>query len=157
MTETGPTPTAALYAERLWPSAGIWFVVAAFGAALGLAPAPVSATAGLVTGVAGLVLFPGLLALSTPRVAVTPGEFTAGRATVPLALVPVVETLNRDQMRKARGVHLDARAYLCLRGWLPAGVRLVLDDPDDPTPYWLVSSRRPDALAAAVASARPPA
>ena len=25
-------------------------------------------------------------------------------------------------------------------------VLLVLDDPDDPTPYWLVSTRHPEAL-----------
>ncbi|PID54264.1 MAG: hypothetical protein CSB46_03540 [Micrococcales bacterium] len=29
-------------------------------------------------------------------------------------------------------------------------VRIGLDDPSDPTPYWLVSSRNPQALAAAV-------
>jgi hypothetical protein len=53
-------------------------------------------------------------------------------------------------MRQARGIRLDARAYLCIRGWLPAGARVILDDPEDPTPYWLVSSRRPEALARAV-------
>jgi hypothetical protein len=30
-------------------------------------------------------------------------------------------------------------------------VRVELTDPEDPTPYWLVSSRRPDALARALA------
>jgi hypothetical protein len=29
-------------------------------------------------------------------------------------------------------------------------VLLVLDDPDDPTPYWLVSTRRPTAVLAAL-------
>jgi hypothetical protein len=29
-------------------------------------------------------------------------------------------------------------------------VLLVLDDPDDPTPYWLVSSRHPDRVLAAL-------
>ncbi|HWB36700.1 MAG TPA: DUF3093 family protein, partial [Rugosimonospora sp.] len=30
---------------------------------------------------------------------------------------------------------------------------VVLDDPDDPTPYWIVSSRRPRRLAAALVAA----
>jgi hypothetical protein len=29
---------------------------------------------------------------------------------------------------------------------------VVLDDPDDPTPYWLVSARHPDRLLAALHS-----
>jgi hypothetical protein len=31
-------------------------------------------------------------------------------------------------------------------------VLLVLDDPDDPTPYWLISARRPDKVLAAIAT-----
>jgi hypothetical protein len=49
---------------------------------------------------------------------------------------------------------LDGRAYLCLRGWISPVVRVELDDPDDPTPYWLVSTRRPAQLVAALAEGR---
>jgi hypothetical protein len=40
-----------------------------------------------------------------------------------------------------------------------SAVEITLDDPADPVPYWLISSRRPDELAAALtrASARPAA
>jgi hypothetical protein len=50
-----------------------------------------------------------------------------------------------------RGTRLDARAYLMLRGWIPGVARITLDDPTDPTPYWLVSTRDPEGLAAALA------
>jgi hypothetical protein len=56
-------------------------------------------------------------------------------------------------MRRARGPRLDARAYLCLRGWVAGGVRVTLNDPADPTPYWLVSSTDPTALARAITTA----
>jgi len=52
------------------------------------------------------------------------------------------------------GPELDARAYLCLRGWIAAGVRVPVLDPRDPAPYWLVSSRRPAELAEALRLAR---
>jgi hypothetical protein len=58
-------------------------------------------------------------------------------------------------MRAARGPELDARAYLCLRGWIAGGVRVPVLDPQDPAPYWLVSSRRPGELAEAVRRGRP--
>nr|WP_284301161.1 DUF3093 family protein [Homoserinibacter gongjuensis] len=52
-----------------------------------------------------------------------------------------------------RGVRLHADAWLLIRGWIPDVVRVELDDPQDPTPYWIISSRRADELAAAIAGA----
>ena len=56
-------------------------------------------------------------------------------------------------MRLQAGRDADARAYLLLRPYLKRGVRIDLTDPSDPAPYWLISSRRPDGLAAALAKA----
>jgi DUF3093 family protein len=143
----------AVYSERLWPSPGIWAATIGFGAALGLIPAPVSAEAAVIVSVLGVVGLVTLLVVTTPTLTVTAESFVAGRARVPLALVAAIEQLDPAQMRQARGVRLDARAYLCIRGWLPAGARVILSDPEDPTPYWIVSSRRPEALATAVRAA----
>jgi len=143
----------AVYSERLWPSPGIWAATMGFGAGLGLIPAPVSAQAALIVAVVGLVGLVTLLLVTTPAVTVTADTFAAGRAKVPLTMVSGIEELDPAQMRQARGVRLDARAYLCIRGWLPAGVKVVLADPEDPTPYWIVSSRRPEALVTAVRAA----
>ena len=48
------------------------------------------------------------------------------------------------------GTDADARAYLVTRPYIDRGVLVPIADDSDPTPYWLVSSRRPDALAAAL-------
>jgi hypothetical protein len=139
-----------VYSERLWPTPGIWAATIGFGAAFGLIPAPVSTQAAVTVAVLGIVVLITLLVITTPTLTVTADTFVAGRAKVPVALVAGVEELDPGQMRQARGVRLDARAYLCIRGWLPAGAKVVLNDPEDPTPYWLVSSRRPEALVRAV-------
>jgi hypothetical protein len=141
-----------VFSERLWPSPGIWTATIAFGAAIGLIPAPVNATVAVIVGALSIVGLVTLLVLTTPSIVLTESHFTAGRARVPIAVVAGVEQLNPEQMRQARGVGLDARAYLCIRGWLPVGARLLLADPRDPTPYWLVSSRRPEALSVAVSA-----
>jgi hypothetical protein len=96
-----------------------------------------------------------MLLATTTTVAVEDGTFTAGRARIPVHLLGDPEVLDPDAMRHARGPGLDARAYLCLRGWIAAGVRVPVLDPRDPAPYWLVSSRRPAELAEAVRRARP--
>lgn len=108
-------------------------------------PLTVALTAGVTTA---LVL--GLLVAWTPRVEVSDGVLRAGRAHMPLRLLDGAEALVGEAARLARGPQLDARAYLCLRGWIPAVVRIHLADPQDPTPYWLVSTRRPEALVAAL-------
>ena len=55
-----------------------------------------------------------------------------------------------------RGTGLDARAYLVIRGWVHSVVRVPITDPADPAPYWLLSTRRPTELAAAINGSRRP-
>ena len=50
---------------------------------------------------------------------------------------------------RERGPSLDARAWLSIRGWVDPVVKVTLADEKDPTPYWLVSTRRPEDLKAA--------
>ncbi len=35
-------------------------------------------------------------------------------------------------------------AFVSIRPWIGPGVQLLLDDADDPTPYWVISSRHPE-------------
>ena len=55
----------------------------------------------------------------------------------------------------ALGRQLDPAAYVVHRAWVGPMVLLVLDDPDDPTPYWLVSCRHPDRVLSALRCADP--
>jgi hypothetical protein len=64
--------------------------------------------------------------------------------------VGAAAALDAEATRRLAGRDADARAYLLLRPYLSRAVRIDIDDPADPTPYWLVSTRRPDRLAAAL-------
>ena len=48
----------------------------------------------------------------------------------------------------------DPLAYTATRPFIGTGVHLEIDDPADDTPYWLVSSRRPQELLASIATVR---
>jgi hypothetical protein len=146
---SGPTVV-----ERLWPGAWVWFLTLIVAASFALVVARFDARAAVATLVVATVVLVCLLVASTPEVGVRGGAFVAGRATVPITLVGSVEVLDAAAMRHAVGPGLDARSYLCLRGWIGQGLRLELRDPADPTPSWVVSSRRPQVLAAAVEAAR---
>lgn len=151
MTSTDPHP--ASYSERLTPAGWIHVSAVLMAAGFGLAFARLNAQAAVVAFivVAALLLF-GLWS-TTPLVAVSSGTLRAGRAQVPAGVLGAVTVLDAAAMRRATGPGLDARAYLCLRGWIPTGVRVDLVDTGDPTPYWLISSRRPQLLADAIRSA----
>ena len=149
----GPSTPGAHYRERLWLGPLGWTLVVLFGAVLGVALLPVDATLALVVGVVGVA--GGLLVavLTTPRVEVSGAVLRAGAAHVPVRLVGPARVLAGEELRLALGPELDARAYLCLRGWVRRAVRLELRDPLDPTPYWVISTRNPDRLLAALAAA----
>jgi len=45
-------------------------------------------------------------------------------------------------------------AFVVQRPWIKGAVQVLLDDPADPTPFWVVSSRHPVDLATALLRAR---
>ncbi|GIG38060.1 DUF3093 domain-containing protein [Cellulomonas pakistanensis] len=144
------TTTAPAFAERLWPSPAGWLAVPALAAMLGIVLVPLSPVAAAVAAAAGLVAAAAAaVRLSTP-VRVEGGELHAGDAHVPVALLRAPRALDAAETRHELGPGLDARAHVCLRGWVRTAVRVELDDPADPTPYWVVSTRRPAELVAAL-------
>jgi hypothetical protein len=96
----------------------------------------------------------GLIAYGRAVVAVEPNGFVAGRARLPLWAVGEIVRLDADRARTARGSEADPRAFLLLRGYIEPMVRVDVEDPADPVPYWLVSTRHPDELTAALCAAR---
>lgn len=144
----------ASHEERLWPGPLGWASVIGFAVVVAVALVPVDVAIG--AGVGLVVLAAGVVAAvrTSPVVAVRDGELVAGRAHIPVRHLGAGRTLDADGVRAALGPGSDARTYVCLRAWVPGGVVLPVTDPQDPTPSWLVSSRRPAALLAAVEAAR---
>jgi hypothetical protein len=92
----------------------------------------------------------GVLALSRIRVAVTDGQLHVDDAVLPLSVVTAVTVIDAEARRDLLGRDAEPLAFVVQRPWIPGGVRIDLDDPADPTPYWYISSRHPEALAAAL-------
>lgn len=90
--------------------------------------------------------------MGSAKVEVSGGELKAGDAHIPLALLGDVEIIAPEDRRKAMGPQLDPAAFVVHRGWVKPLVRVRVNDPEDPTPYWVISTRHPEALAAALRS-----
>src|SRR5688572_33319644 len=111
------------------------------------------AVAWTVTGVALALMVALFVSYGAARIGVDGEVLRAGRAHISTEHVGAVTALDADAMRVQAGRDADARAFLLLRPYLKRGVRIDLTDPSDPAPYWLISTRRPDRLAAALAKA----
>ena len=143
-----------LYREKLWPAPWLFISTALVIPASLLVFLPINWWVGVGTAIvlyAGCVI--GLL-LGSPVVEVTSSEFRAGRARLPLEVVGTVTGYSGDEAQLERGRHLDARAWLLIRGWISPVVKVNVVDETDPAPYWLVSTRQPDAVIDALVRAK---
>nr|WP_236789409.1 DUF3093 domain-containing protein [Amycolatopsis sp. GM8] len=88
-----------------------------------------------------------LLTMGRAKVAVTDRRLLVGKANLPLGFVGEVEIVPKERKRKAMGPELDPAAFVLHRGWVGPVVRVHLTDPEDPTPYWVFSTRKPETVA----------
>ncbi len=144
------------YSERLSVPLRWWVVATMFLATFWIAFI-VSLPTWLAWAAAGALAaatYAVFLWVGSVRVAVYDGELHAGAAHIPVGLLGSPQVLDAESTRRVHGVEADARAFLVTRPYLRRSVLVPVEDPDDPTPYWLISTRHGDALAAAL-TARP--
>jgi hypothetical protein len=170
-----------VYHERLRVPLSWWLL--GLAAILLLATEVVAGYAWPVAVAVYVVLTGGLAALlmswGRPAVVVTESELWAGQARLPLAAAGEVTALDEAQTRALRGPRADPAAFLIIRPYLRRAVyvevlrsgaerreprrrlrvhgfrlRTEVLRPAAGSPYWLVGTRHPEGLAAAVSGAR---
>ena len=137
----------SLYSEVIHPSspviAFLLFLAASLSfavwAAIGVAPT-VAVTA------LELCLLLWFYFAATLHITVTKGWLLVGAAAIERAFIYNFNPLTKSELARAKGRDLDPGAFLALKFWVGTGISLSLRDPQDPTPYWLVSTRRSEEL-----------
>jgi Protein of unknown function (DUF3093) len=150
------------YRERLYVPLAWWLLavptVLILGATVyaGLSwPWPVVIVGGLAAGCAAL-----LIALGRGSVQVGDGALRAGSAVLPLTAITEVVALGERQSTRLRGPRADPAAHLYSRPYLKESVYVAVDPAALAThsaaaaPYWLIGSRHPAKLAAAIERCR---
>ncbi|MEU2000043.1 DUF3093 domain-containing protein [Rhodococcus sp. NPDC019627] len=161
--EAAPTDhtSPTLYSERLWVPVW-WWIAGLFVAGLLAAEVHMGAP-GLRAWLPYVLLLPlpiwGMVWLSRTRVELVDEadgfHLRVGQAHLPVDVIARVAEVPATAKSAALGRQLDPAAFVQHRVWVKTMVLIVLDDPEDPTPYWLISTRRPAELLAALNRVRP--
>lgn len=155
-TDQPPVDARSAYTERLDLPWWLW-LIGLIAAAL-LAVEIWMGGSGVRAWLPFAVLLPltaaGLWWLGRIRVGVADSELRVDDARLPVRFVADVVPLDVAGRREVLGVGADPLAFVVQRPWIGGAVQVVLDDPADPTPFWVVSTRHPVELAEAVLTAR---
>lgn len=142
------------YDERLTAPATWWAIVVLAAVMAGLIFLRASPLAALIAALATAAASAALVvAYGRVGVRVHDGFLEAGTARLPLTALGAATALDAEGARVLRTTGADARAFMLLRGYVPTAVRVEVTDPQDPTPYLYLSTRRPEALAQALSRA----
>ncbi len=142
------------FEERLYPAAGMYLAYSLLSPMVLLAAAPFGWALAIALG--ALTLLAALLFASvfSPMVLVDDVRLVAGKMSIPLSAIGSVEEIEQQNLRQELGPKLDARAQLQIRGDLKNAVKVCISDPQDPTPYLIISTRRPKELVSALRANR---
>ena len=146
-----------LYRERLYAPPSWWVVgmlsMFTFGAVVwtGFDLAITLAVFAVLFGVTAAFL----LNWGRVTIEVSDGILRVGNDELQLATAGEVRALGEAQARALRGPRADPRAHLLIRPYLRYAVYVEVVAPDSAAPYWLIGTRHPAELAAAIESSRP--
>lgn len=143
------------YRERLLPK---WWVYGLAAGLVGMLSIAYGAAYDAAIGWAMFVVIFGLLALvmttSSPIIEVSDVLRVDG-AQLPITCIGSVAELDPSQTREARRSRDHALDYTLLKMWSStSSVAIRVEDPNDPHPGWLFSTRHPARIGAAIQAIR---
>jgi len=140
--------------ERLLPPIWLFAVCLLVVPAAVLVFLPIDPVWGWIVAIVLYLGIAGGLVVAAPVVEVDGTTLHAGRARIPLEALGEPVALDARQSYVALHAEWDARAYHSTVPWTRRLVRVPVVDGSDPTTAWVVSTRRPEALVAAIRDAR---
>ena len=111
---------------------------------------PLNVFVGVISGFALWISSVAVLWVFSPVIAVTEEGLRVGTAYLEREFWGQAQAFRGLEARHERGPGAHGLAWLSLRPWIDPVVKIEVSDPEDPTPYWLISSKNPEALLAAL-------
>ena len=129
----------------IWVLAFIYFMFLSLVIAIWAA---LDTTATMVALAIATLAIPFIARSLTSRIRVDQNELRIDKAHIALKYLGKVTVLDSDAMRLLRTRDADPAAFLAIKFWAATGIKIEVTDPRDATPYWLITSKRGEKLAA---------
>ena len=129
----------------IWVLAFIYFMFLSLVIAIWAA---FDTTATMVALAVATLAIPFIAQSLTSRIRIDRDELRIDKSHIGLKYLGKVTVLDSDAMRLLRTRDADPAAFLAIKFWASKGIKIEVTDPRDPTPYWLITSKRGEKLAA---------
>ena len=129
----------------IWVLAFIYFMFLSLVIAIWAA---LDSTSTMVAFVVATLAIPVIAQSLTSKIRVDQNELRIDRAHIELKYLGKATVLDSDAMRLLRTRDADPAAFLAIKFWASKGIKIEVNDPRDSTPYWLITSKRGEKLAA---------
>lgn len=90
----------------------------------------------------------------TSTIEVEGGELRIKRAHIPVKYLGQIEEITKEKFGFERTRGADPAAFFAITFWISRGIKVTVNDHRDPTPYWLISTKRAAELAAALKNSK---
>jgi Protein of unknown function (DUF3093) len=135
-----------------WPW-WIWFLLLSLDFSIVIAIwAGLGNTAALIATAVTIGLTCYFYLVTTLKISVKDEVLCVGRAHIEKKFIGAITILEENEFKYLRGAGINPSAFHAFRFWLKTGVKIEINDYRDPTPYWLVSSKKPEKFSEALKS-----
>ena len=129
----------------IWVLAFIYFMFLSLVIAIWAA---LDRTATIVALAIATLAIPFIARSLTSRIRIDQNELQIDKAHIELKYLGKVTVLDSSAMRLLRTRDADPAAFLAIKFWASKGIKIEVTDSRDSTPYWLITSKRGEKLAA---------
>jgi hypothetical protein len=143
-----------VFKERVLPNIGTFAATFVFLPSAVVISEPFDISVGIIVGATGVAIFWALLVLKAPSIRVSNGNLAVNHVSIPLELLGEPEVVTKQEIFDERGPKLDSRAHKVFQGTVKTALKIPIMDHEDSTPYWLISSKKPEKFAQAIKNAR---
>ncbi|MEN9992894.1 MAG: hypothetical protein RLY83_464 [Actinomycetota bacterium] len=153
----GSTPAGSAglhYRERVLPSAASLIPVLLIFPTMYLMLLLISTQAGILLGFSVTVAVLASIWFAAPVIEISDRTFSVGDAELPIDVISQVTVIEQKDAFAERGVKLSPAAFTRFQVSVKQMVKLEISDEADPTPYWLIATRKPAEIARVLASAK---
>lgn len=135
-----------VYRERVLPNVGVIALPILLFPSVWAIMLPLNAVFAFPVALALTLVFAVFIFVSSPVIEISNQTLSARGAKIPLRNLGVVEIIPKSNSFEELGPKLDARAWLSVQASVKTMVKIEILDKQDPTPYWLLSTRKPEEL-----------